>query len=140
MINFSQPQPMPSGQNKFGDWLSGGAKIKLYVVGVWLGDNDKKINQPANSKESGSTQPKDTGADFTFVKTVYAETTKEQTQQKGNQFIFFFSDSSTNDICISVCVGVIDYNVRLLMNFFNLLAALWANDAIFVDSLVAMFA
>lgn len=108
----------------------------LYVVGIGFGQDDNEVNEPANTEKAASEQPQDTSADFTLVKTVSADPTQEQTQEKGDPLAFLVAS-----VPVYIGVGISDNDIRLLgFEFSNLFSAVGADNAILVDDLAAVLA
>lgn len=142
---IAQPPPLLQrrrGLTRENIRLCPGPLKSLYVVGVRLSEDNDAVNDPSDSEETGSQQPKYPGSNLPFIKTVCAQVSQEQAEQKRHPFVFL-PEHQTGDVGIYVCVGVgvVDHNVRLLrFQLGHLFPALRTHDAILVDLFPAVLA
>lgn len=76
-------------------------------VGKLVINNHNQIDQSADTAEAESAEPEDTGADFADIKTVRAQTAKEQAKEQRNRALFLERLRRSLHRGAGLCLGLI---------------------------------
>ena len=117
---------------------------KSDVIRVRLAQKNDEIDQHADTEQTSGTQPDDACTDLALIEAVNTQTTKEQAQQNCDPLILGSAEvNSTAAIIVVIIVVIIDDDrliVSRIADFFNLAAAVCADNCLFRNWLTAVLA
>lgn len=113
---------------------------KSDVIRVRLAQKNDEIDQHADTEQTSGTQPDDACTDLALIEAVNTQTTKEQAQQNCDPLILGSAEVNSTAAIIVVIIDDDRLIVSRIADFFNLAAAVCADNCLFRNWLTAVLA